>query len=95
MGHVESIRSADFVTAALEDKRLSFCAKGVLWHLVAKNVTSPFSYETIRIAGRDGRADVYLALRELEDHGYLRSIVGPFGMFGIVHAIPDLASGGP
>ncbi|GGU26423.1 hypothetical protein [Streptomyces violascens] len=63
-------------TAALEDSRLSFRARGILAFLIAKPDSWRVRAESIAAAGKEGREAVRTALRELRDAGYYRVVTG-------------------
>jgi hypothetical protein len=58
--------------ATVNDERLSFRARGVLAWLLDKADDWHCDSEVIARAGTEGREAVRVALKELEDHGYLR-----------------------
>lgn len=61
-------------TAALEDSRLSFRARGILAFLIAKPDDWKVRAESIAKAGKEGRDAVQGALRELRNCGYYRVV---------------------
>ncbi|KUL23210.1 hypothetical protein [Streptomyces regalis] len=61
-------------TAALEDSRLSFRARGILAFLIAKPDDWKVRAESIANAGKEGRDAVQGALRELRNCGYYRVV---------------------
>jgi hypothetical protein len=80
---------------AVNDKRLSFRARGVLAYLLGRPPGWRFSAERICAEGTEGRDAVASALRELTEHGYyrwtkVRSSDGTFVTVTEVAATPDL-----
>lgn len=61
-------------TAALEDSRLSFRARGVLAFLISKPDAWRVRAESIASAGKEGKEAIKTALRELKDFGYYRVV---------------------
>lgn len=61
-------------TAALEDARLSFRARGVLAFLISKPDAWKVRAESIASAGKEGKEAIKTALRELKDLGYYRVV---------------------
>ncbi|MFF4606123.1 hypothetical protein ACFY12_25705 [Streptomyces sp. NPDC001339] len=61
-------------TAALEDARLSFRARGVLAFLISKPDAWKVRAESLASAGKEGKEAIKTALRELKDCGYYRVV---------------------
>lgn len=67
----QSVPFVQIANAVLEDKKISFKAKGLFAYLYSKPETWDFSAERIVKASDDGPAAVYSGLKELEKAGYL------------------------
>jgi hypothetical protein len=87
--------TANFTTlpnSAIEDRRLSFRARGILAYLLAKPNGWAVRSEQIAADGREGRDAIRTALNELADFGYYRRYVArtPDGRVVTVTRISDV-----
>ncbi|MEU3742919.1 hypothetical protein AB0E78_38425 [Streptomyces sp. NPDC032198] len=80
-------------TAALEDARLSFRARGVLAFLISKPDAWKVRAESIASAGKEGKEAIKTALRELKDLGYYRVVTERMadGTLGRITEVYDTA----
>lgn len=78
----------------LNDKYLSFKAKGVYAYLYSKPDGWDFSGERICKDSKDGRKAVYSALKELEHAGYLQRKKDSSGKIGYIIGIEPVAQKG-
>ncbi len=60
------------ITAAMQDRRLSYRARGLLALVVVSPAHSPHREWLVAMSDGDGWAEVKAALAELNEHGYRR-----------------------
>lgn len=70
----EPIPFTQIANAVLNDKELSWKAKGLFAYLFSKPATWNFAGDRIVLDGTDGRDSVFSGLRELEKKGYLKRV---------------------
>ena len=79
----ETSVKSQLLLAALKDPRLSFRGKVLLADQLLFRPPSRFSIDEVRPMGKEDLVDVFVALRQLEALGYLRSVTRRFATFDI------------